>query len=109
MELYEQNKYLITSGFGTDAYNDIIERWNEPHRFYHNLDHLNYLINHFDKLCEKDLITEPERSRLIVIAFFHDVIYDSKAKDNEKQSVDYFLEKLPPIVERLRKMSPLKN
>ena len=93
MELYEQYKYLITSGFSTEIYNDIIERWNEPHRFYHNLDHLNYLITYFEKMYMDDLITSGERSRLIVIAFFHDVIYNSKAKDNEEQSRNYFIEK----------------
>ena len=79
--------------FSEEHYNDIIRRWNEPHRFYHNLDHLNYLLEYFHNMYMNSQITMEEMTRLMVVAFFHDVIYDSKANDNESKSVDYFLEK----------------
>jgi len=95
--LYEKYKYVITPGFSFETYNDIISRWDEPSRFYHNLDHLNYLLGVFEELCLNEVITEFEKNRLVVVAFFHDVIYDSKAKDNEEKSVEYFVEKCKNI------------
>jgi len=39
----------------------------------------------------------------------HGSLVLSLGKDNEQADVDYFLEKFPPIVERLRQMSPLRK
>jgi len=91
--IYEKFKYVITVAFSENHYNDIIRCWNEPHRFYHNLDHLNYLLEYFHNMYMNSEITMEEMTRLMVVAFFHDVVYDSKANDNESKSVAYFLEK----------------
>jgi cysteine desulfurase len=37
----------------------------------------------------------------------HGSLVFSLGQDNSKEDIDYVLEKLPPIVERLRQMSPL--
>ena len=90
--IYEKQKYVITTAFSEETYNDIISRWKESHRFYHNLDHLNYLITQFEIMMIDKVITMEEMNRLVVVAFFHDVIYDPKRNDNESKSVEYFLE-----------------
>jgi len=90
---YEKYKFLIVTGFDLETYNDIIDRWSEPHRFYHNLDHLNFLIKQFEILRDIEDITTEEMHRLIVAAFFHDVIYDPKLKNNEELSIHYFVNK----------------
>ena len=91
--MYKDYKHLIVTSFSEETYTDIINRWSEPHRFYHNLDHLNFLINHFQYLMIDKVITMEEMNRLVVVAFFHDVVYDPKRNDNESKSLDYFLEK----------------
>ena len=88
---YEKYKKLIIAGFGLETYEDIIRRWNEPHRFYHNIDHLNYLIKLFEQLYADDKIDGNLLNKLIIVAFFHDVIYDPSKTNNEEKSIEYFV------------------
>jgi len=97
MEFYEKYKDIIITGLSLDTYNDMVNRWSESHRFYHNLNHLNYIIEKLEKSYFDGIITEPERNKLIVVAFFHDIVYNPKADDNESQSVRYFIEKCKDI------------
>lgn len=69
---------------------DIISKYSEPHREYHNATHiakmihrLNYLNDFFPKLDLDDMY------QLDMATIFHDVIYDPQAKDNEEQSAEY--------------------
>ena len=70
----------------------IIERYNEPHRHYHNTSHLVALleaIEHDDCYLETKLA-------LALVAIFHDAVYDPRRKDNEELSAELasnFLEK----------------
>jgi pantetheine-phosphate adenylyltransferase len=88
--VYKKYKYNIISIFSEEIYDDIINRWNEPHRFYHNINHLNYILN---ELENKLSLTDEEKNTIIIVSFFHDVIYNPKRKDNEERSVEYFIEK----------------
>jgi len=65
--------------------NEIIPRWNESHRFYHNIYHLNYLLDRIYSIVD---ITELERDILIISAYFHDIVYNPKKSNNEQKSVD---------------------
>lgn len=56
-------------------FDDLIQRYNEPQRAYHNLKHIEALL--------KLLPQEPE---LELAAWFHDTIYDPRQSDNEEQS-----------------------
>lgn len=66
-------------------------QWRNPNRYYHTIDHLIQILkdiedNHWFKgleLCEKNAI--------LLAAFYHDAIYNPRAKDNEDQSKKYFL------------------
>lgn len=62
---------------------DILNRYDEPHRFYHNWEHIDYML----RLAEKRGILTEE---LFLAIIFHDIIYDPKAKDNEEQSAELF-------------------
>jgi len=91
--IYENYENIIITGLSIDTYDDIINRWNEPHRFYHNINHLNYILYNIEKAYVNGIITTPEKHTLIVVAFLHDIIYNPKANDNEEKSVEYFVEK----------------
>jgi len=52
----------------------IIKRYNEPHRKYHNLNHIIYCLNLFEEVKELSLF--PEDTKLAI--WFHDLIYDTQ-------------------------------
>lgn len=91
--IYETYKDIIVGGFSLETWDDIINRWNEPHRYYHNINHLNHILNQFRILYENNSISKNEYDKLVITSFFHDVIYNPKVTDNEQQSVNYFLDK----------------
>lgn len=64
--------------------------WKEPHRFYHNIDHLNEILEYIEK-CRFD--THPiDYDILILSAFFHDAYYQPRNNlNNEDESIKRFL------------------
>ena len=70
--------------------NTVLAMWNESHRSYHTLNHLNDLI---DKINENThSFSEKEYEKLLITALFHDCVYDPMKQDNEEKSADFFLE-----------------
>ena len=70
--------------------NTILSMWNESHRSYHNLNHLNDLISQINE--NKSKYTEKEYEKLILTALFHDVVYDPASKNNEEDSANFLIE-----------------
>lgn len=69
--------------------NTVLSMWNESHRSYHNLGHLNDII---DQIGEKEGLSEKEYEKLMLAALFHDCVYDPMKQDNEEKSADFFIE-----------------
>ena len=59
----------------------ILSRYDEPHRHYHNWDHIEDLL----RQCSKNIA-----DNLFLAIIFHDIIYDPLSKTNELDSADYF-------------------
>lgn len=63
----------------------LVTAYSSSTRYYHNLEHIQQILE----------IVEPMQSQAInfpaigLAAWFHDVIYDSRDKDNEEQSAEY--------------------
>jgi predicted metal-dependent HD superfamily phosphohydrolase len=66
------------------AYPALVERYSERQRAYHNLQHI---ADCFDRLDE--LAGAGPTAAIGLALFFHDVIYDPYAKDNEARSADW--------------------
>jgi predicted metal-dependent HD superfamily phosphohydrolase len=72
-------------------YVDILNRWNEPHRFYHNREHLNDLFRQIKNAFDKKEYDKLTYDKLILVALFHDIIYDPLSSNNEEASAEFFL------------------
>jgi len=66
----------------------ILSMWNESHRHYHTLNHLNDLIEQINE--NKSKYSEKEYEKLLIVALFHDCVYDPMKNDNEEKSAQFF-------------------
>lgn len=62
----------------------VIGRYREPHRHYHDVRHLRWVVRHVERLADDH--PADDLGAVIAAAFFHDVIYDPTAPDNEAAS-----------------------
>jgi predicted metal-dependent HD superfamily phosphohydrolase len=67
---------------GRRVWSELERRHLEPHRAYHNFDHIGHCLAEFAAV--KELAESPDAVELAI--WFHDAIYDTHAKDNEEQS-----------------------
>lgn len=87
--LYLQS-LLDKYGINADI-NGLLEKWCEPHRFYHNISHLDDLLQQITTSFRSGDINEQQKEQLELTAIFHDIVYDAARRDNEEQSAQYFL------------------
>jgi predicted metal-dependent HD superfamily phosphohydrolase/GNAT superfamily N-acetyltransferase len=66
------------------VYQELVSRYSEPQRHYHNLHHIAQCLNEFDSA--RHFANEPVAVELAI--WFHDAIYDTHAADNEVRSAD---------------------
>ena len=70
--------------------NTVLAMWNESHRAYHTLNHLNDLIDQINE--NKSKFSQSQYEKLLITSLFHDCVYDPMASDNEEKSAEFFLE-----------------
>ena len=91
--------------------NTLLSMWNESHRSYHSLDHLNDIINQINE--DKSKYSEKEYEKLLLASLFHDCIYDTSSDTNEEDSSNFFLEccvdKNSDILEICKMINDTKN
>jgi len=63
---------------------DLIARWSEPQRHYHDVTHLDDCVQRFD--AHRGLAERP--GEVLTALFFHDAIYDPMRSDNEARSAE---------------------
>jgi len=70
--------------------NTLLSMWNESHRAYHTLNHLNDVIDQINE--NKSKYSEKEYEKLMLTALFHDCVYNPMSNDNEEKSAKFFIE-----------------
>jgi predicted metal-dependent HD superfamily phosphohydrolase len=78
----------------TAAYRDLVARYEEPHREYHNLRHLTEVLDIVDELVDE--AEDPDAVRLA--AWFHDAVYAPSSEiSNEEASARLAEQTLPTV------------
>ena len=75
------------------AFDGLVARYGENGRFYHNLHHIESVLDHIQPF----LAHSENRAALQFAAWFHDVIYDAPRHDNEAQSALFAQESLAKL------------
>jgi len=75
-------RYSENSGIIRNSYEEIEKHYNVSKRFYHNLFHIQNLLENFDKIHEKP----KNADTLLFSIWYHDIIYNPLRKDNEEKS-----------------------
>ncbi len=77
MKLWQQCR---AAGSPEAPFNDLVKRYPEPQRAYHNLQHIAECLAELDD-CDADTATE-------MAIWFHDAVYDSTKGNNEERSAE---------------------
>jgi predicted metal-dependent HD superfamily phosphohydrolase len=77
-------RQIASKGRPESVYQELISRYSEPCRHYHNLHHIAECLGEFD--LESHLASDPLAVELAI--WFHDAIYDTHAPDNEERSAE---------------------
>jgi predicted metal-dependent HD superfamily phosphohydrolase len=70
----------------TDLRDRLVEAYDEPHRAYHDTQHLHEVlerINAIDAATDQDI----DRDAVLLAAWFHDSVYDSEGDNEERSAV----------------------
>ncbi|MBN3909611.1 MAG: hypothetical protein HWQ35_24680 [Nostoc sp. NMS1] len=96
MDILFSNWQHTLQSFGVDqvaaeeAFNLLVAAYSTPSRYYHTLKHI-------DRVLSIIQILQGYTNNLAAVqlaAWFHDVVYDTEAQDNEERSADYAFELL---------------
>lgn len=71
-------------GDGRAVFDDLMCRWSEPQRAYHNVEHLEHCLAEL-RGVEESLTG---RDAVEFALWFHDAVYEPKAADNEERSAE---------------------
>jgi predicted metal-dependent HD superfamily phosphohydrolase len=72
---------------------ELVERWSEPHRRYHDVGHLRAVLRAVDELADEAADVDAVR----LAAWFHDAVYTGRAGDDERASADLAASMLPSL------------
>lgn len=76
-----------------DAFRDLVRRYSEESRQYHNLSHIAAMLGTLDAWAEP--LADAAAVRFAV--WFHDAVYDTTRSDNEERSAELAAEMLPRL------------
>jgi predicted metal-dependent HD superfamily phosphohydrolase len=85
--------YRVAPADAYPPFDALVAAYTAPERHYHNLEHLSEMFRVVERLAA--LVEDP--GALALAIWFHDAVYDSRAKDNERRSGELAVDLLGPI------------
>ncbi len=79
------SKFRVDLTLSHQVFLDLIAAYSTPQRYYHNLAHVEQVL----EIIEKMRSHSRNFPAIVFATWFHDIIYDPKAKDNEEKSAAY--------------------
>ena len=86
-------KYRASPADGAPVFDLLVAAYSAPDRHYHNLEHLDEMFRVAGRLMT--ITDDPTALQLAI--WFHDAVYDSRARDNEARSAELAVALLGPI------------
>ena len=86
-------RYRVAPADAYPAFDVLVAAYSGPERHYHNLEHLTEMFRVVERLSS----TVEDPSALQLAVWFHDAVYDSRARDNEQRSGELAVDLLGPI------------
>lgn len=86
-------KYANNEDKAIVLWQELKEHYSAKRRYYHNLGHLQYMLN----VIEPVLHQAQDTDSLLFALFYHDFVYDATSKQNEENSVKAAAERLQTI------------
>ncbi len=80
-------------------YAGLVAHYGEPHRRYHTLDHVDDCLERLDRVQG----LPPDPCAVELALWFHDVIFDADARDNERRSAQYYFDRAAGASPRFRR------
>jgi predicted metal-dependent HD superfamily phosphohydrolase len=77
--------WAVDPATADQTFKDVRDHYTAPGRFYHTLDHVQSVLVIVESLGAHTR----NFSAVMLAAWLHDVIYDSRSSDNEERSADY--------------------
>jgi predicted metal-dependent HD superfamily phosphohydrolase len=77
--------WSVDQALAARAFGEVCKSYGELGRYYHILDHIRQMLNCVDSIGSHACNLNAVR----LATWLHDVIYDSRASDNEERSADY--------------------
>lgn len=86
-------QYRVPEANAKPVFEVLAAAYGSPNRHYHNLEHLDEMFRTVERLA-----TFADDLQAVHLAiWFHDAVYDTRAKDNESRSADLAVKLLEPI------------
>ncbi len=86
-------KYRVAPADTYPVFDVLVAAHTAPERHYHNLEHLSEMFKVVERLT--GIVEDPNALHLAI--WFHDAVYDARAKDNERRSGELAVDLLGPI------------
>jgi predicted metal-dependent HD superfamily phosphohydrolase len=81
----KESKYWKKNLFSQETLEELVAIYSQPHRHYHNLKHIRQVLDCIDEVRSQ----AQNLTSLQLAAWFHDVVYNPSASENEENSIIY--------------------